>query len=265
MERQFDAVLTLMDSAQVFHFQNINGVYAAAVGGRVLTDRDDDPFARDYFDDERDYSHLLDACGEFEIARRALLMLPGLRVLNQPPWEALIQFILSANNNVKRIRTLVNDLCRHYGEEFEYDGVKLYGFPSPDTLSKLDEEKLRQNVTCGYRAKYLIGTAKMIKDGFPLDFLRFRPHEEARKMLMTLPGVGGKVADCVLLFGLRHASSFPVDVWVERLMENWFHISSSREKMRLEAIRILGSECGLIQQALFHAARTGLIDIENKG
>ena len=85
--------------------------------------------------------------------------------------------------------------------------------------------------------------------------------EAARKEIMRLKGVGPKVADCVLLFGTGHTDAFPVDVWVSRLMESWFDVHGSREYMCGEARRLLGPNCGLVQQYLFHAARTGLIEI----
>ena len=259
--RNFDPYLTLIDSAQVFHWKQTGEHYAAVVNGRVMTDEDTDSEARFYFDDARDYTHLIDACACAECAKKAVTMLPGLKVLNQPAWEALIAFILSANNNVSRIRNLVMTLCEKYGAAYPYHGTVLYGFPSPGTLASLDPAVLRKEVTCGYRAEYLIKSARMVEEGFDLEALRGVPTDEAKKELRRLPGVGPKVADCVLLFGLGHTDAFPVDVWVERLMESWFHVHGSRGHLSEEARRILGPECGLIQQALFHAARTGLIEL----
>lgn len=146
--RNFDPYLTLVDSAQVFHWQKIGDRYAAVVNGRIMTDADTDADARFYFDDDRDYGHLIKSCGA-ECAQKAVSMLPGLRVLNQPAWEALIAFILSANNNVSRIRSLVLTLCEKYGDGFPYNGNVLHGFPSPETLASLDPAILRKEVTCG--------------------------------------------------------------------------------------------------------------------
>ena len=260
--REFDKALTLIDSAQAFHWRKTSDGYAAIVGGHIMTDRDDSDEARFYFDDARDYSLLTRNLGAYPKAMEAVLALPGLRVLNQPAWEALVAFMLSANNNVKRIRSLVEAVCALYGTRADYRGVTLYGFPAPQSLARADEAEMREKTRCGYRAGYLIRAARIVADGLDLEALRRADPEDARKALMTLPGVGGKVADCVLLFGLGHASAFPVDVWVDRLMREWFGVSGSREHMRREAIRLLGPECGLIQQSLFHAARTGLIGLE---
>ena len=260
--REFDAFTTLEDSAQVFHFRKIGSCYAACVDGRILTECDEDEFACRYFDDERDYQSLSKREGLKANVLRAVTLLPGLRVVNQPAWEALCAFILSSNNNVKRIRASIERLNENYGYSLKFMGEKLYGFPDAFYLSKVDPDELQKTIRCGYRAKYLVESAKMIKAGFPLEDLRNAPYEEARRELMKLSGVGGKVSDCICLFGLGHASAFPVDVWVKRLMKSWFDVDGSNEFVRKEAIRIFGPECGIYQQSLFHAARTGLIEIE---
>lgn len=257
----FDAHLTLFESAQVFHFRRVSGVYAANVAGRIVTEDGNDDFHKHYFDEARNYEKVLSAFSEFASLNVCIGAFPGLRVVNQPVWEALVAFILSANNNVSRIRNLVNALNCEYGDFVEYKGERLYGFPSPETLSQLEEAKLRETVKCGYRAKYLIGAAKMVKEGFPLEKLGECAYEDARKELMRLPGVGGKVADCVCLFGLGHSEAFPVDVWVKRFMEKRFALTGTPDHIRTEARKLLGSSCGIVQQYLFHAARTGLIEL----
>lgn len=260
--RNFDGRLTLLDSGQVFHWQETQDGFAALVNGRVMTDQGASPEEAFYFDDKRDYSAVLSACRNIAPAKRAMSLCKGLRVLNQPAWEALLAFILSTNNNLARIKGLVRAFAREYGEVRPYRGALLYGFPSPEILSRADEEDLRAKTHCGYRAPYIIQTARRVADGFDLEALRSLETEEARKQLLTLPGVGGKVADCVLLFGLGHADAFPVDVWVARLMESWFQVEGSLDKVRREARRRLGPNCGIIQQSLFHAARTGQIELE---
>ena len=250
-----------MDSAQVFHWHKTDKGYAAVVDGKIMTEKDDTPEAAFYFDDARDYSILAKDCSHFEKAARAVTLLPGLKVLNQPTWETLLQFILSANNNVKRIRGLVLKLCEVYGTPIAYEGNTYYTFPSPEALAGIDPSVLQKHVTCGYRADYLVTTAAMVRDGFDLEGLRHMPLEQARKELLRLKGVGPKVADCVLLFGCGHADAFPVDVWVQRLMESWFGVTGSPQKVSDKARELLGERCGLIQQSLFHAARCGLIEL----
>lgn len=259
-----DLRLTLIDSAQCFRWTEAGGRFGCVLDGApvwlrreddgIHAEGDVDPMAlRRYLDLDRDYAAIALEYGHIPPARRAMELYPGLRVLNQPAWEALICFILSANNNVARIRKLVAAISARYGEKL--DG--LYSFPTPESLASASEDALRA-LKVGYRAQFLIGTARRVCDGFPIDALRDMPYDEAHARLVTLPGVGDKVADCVLLFGCGHTSAFPVDVWVERLLVDWFGLScKSRAAMGRQARELLGAHAGLMQQFLFHAARTG--------
>lgn len=275
LDAVLDVRLTLMDSAQVFHWTEHEGAFYAVISGRALCvrieqtgfsiapcDSETLEFALDYFDLRRDYGALRTACEEWPVVARAMDMLPGLHVLNQDAWEALLAFILSANNNVTRIRRLVMALCEALGERFELDGRVLYGFPSPETLAATPESLLRA-LGVGYRAPYLIGAARAVAGGFPLNNLHSLPYEEAHAELLKLPGVGDKVADCVLLFGCGHASAFPVDVWVERMMKCWFGMNErGRVRVSARGRALLGAQAGILQQYMFHCARTGLIPLE---
>lgn len=267
-----DLRLCLVDSAQCFHWKEMQRGFSAVVDGRPLEIwRENDQICaegefskeelRHYLDLDRDYGAVAAQYAHIPQARRAIELYPGLRVLNQPTWEALIAFILSANNNVGRIRTLVHALSRELGPAFDWNGETLYGFPEPEALAACSEEKLR-SLGVGYRAPFLKKTAQLVLDGFLLDELRCRCYAEAHGMLTALPGVGDKVADCVLLFGCGQTSAFPVDVWVERLLRSWFGIEGlSRKKMMCAAQELLGENAGLLQQFLFHAARMGDIEL----
>ena len=260
---RFDARLTLIDSAQVFHWREQDGKFFAVVGGASVcllptgdgfelrgTNPEQEAFFAHYFDLTRDYSCLSSACAKYPLARQAVDALPGLRVLNQPPWEALVSFITSANNNVGRIRKLVNGLMDRVGQGM---------FPSPQCLAETPETILRE-IGVGYRAPYLIATARRVAEGFPLNELSTRSYEEAHALLLELPGVGDKVADCVQLFSTGHANAFPVDVWVDRLMREWFHVQArTKRQVRQAALEMFGANAGLIQQYLFHCARMGLV------
>ena len=265
---RFDAQLTLIDSAQVFHWKQLNeGEYACVVNGRSvrLSERPDGfsltpvcesdvCFWQNYFDLARDYQKISDSCSDYPIAQRAMQLLPGLRVLNQPPWETIVTFIISANNNVSRIRRLVEKLIANFGT----DG----SFPRPEQLAEVGEDELR-TLGFGYRAPYLIRTARLIAEGFPVDSLQSMSYEEAHCLLLKLPGVGDKVADCVQLFSTGHSEAFPVDVWVERLMKKWFVSDTlSKKEIRAKAHEMFGKNAGVIQQSLFHCARLNLIPFE---
>lgn len=267
-----DLRLCLMDSAQCFHFAELENGFAGVVKGQMvlLWQEDGGVYARSsmdavelrhFLDLDRDYGALAREFAHIPAAERAIALYPGLRVLNQDPWEALLAFILSANNNVRRIRSLVEALCGALGDEVALDGRVLHGFPAPERLADCDEARLR-GLGVGYRAPYLIGTARAVLDGFPLWKLREMDYFEAHRLLTSLPGVGDKVADCVLLFGCGQTSAFPVDVWVEKLLKSWFGVCGySRKKLMLQARELLGPNAGLLQQFLFHAARMGDIEL----
>jgi len=270
---KFDLQLNLIDSAQCFLWTERDGKYGYVMNGKpvwlyktengIEAEGDIDiNTLRYYLDLDRDYGKVAMEYSHIPVARQAIEMFPGMRVMNQPVWEALITFILSANNNVTRIHTLTDALRTHFEQPEELKAQGLYAFPTAEMLAGCTEEELR-NLKMGYRAPFLIGTARRVLEGFPLESLRDMPYEEAHKALVTLPGAGDKVAACVLLFGCGHTSAFPVDVWVDRLLKSWFGVEvKSRTAMLREARKLLGSHAGLLQQFLFHAARTGAISLE---
>ncbi|MDO4739052.1 MAG: DNA glycosylase [Eubacteriales bacterium] len=270
-KRELDARLTLMDSAQAFHWNEHNGCYSAICAGRpialieqgdVWRVEGDEEAARRYFDLDSCYEEICAGLEWLPQAAQAVRRLPGLRLLQQDVWEATLAFICSANNNTARIRTLVLQLCRDYGEHYFQDGLEFCGFPVPERLAQVPESELREK-KFGYRAAYLIKTARMVAQGHPIADAARLPYDEAKRLLMALPGVGGKVADCVLLFGCGHKEAFPVDVWVERLLRCWCGIEEkNREKAALRAREKFGPNAGVIQQYLFHCARCGLISLE---
>ena len=266
-----DLQLTLIDSAQCFRWTKAAGRYGCVLSGHPVWLWQDESgvhaegdvdirFLRRYLDLDRDYRAVAEAYAHLPPARQAIERCPGLRVLNQPAWEALICFILSANNNVPRIQGLTAALCRHFGESV--DG--LWAFPTPAQLMSATEAELRA-LKVGYRAPFLIGAARRVCEGFPLERLRDMPYAEAHALLVTLPGVGDKVADCTLLFGCGHTEAFPVDVWVDRLMRDWFGVRcKSRPALCRQAREMLGENAGLLQQFLFHAARTGAVALNKE-
>ena len=264
--------LTLIDSAQCFRWKQVGERYGTVLQGKpVWLWREEGgiwaettletSFLRDYLDLERDYGALAAEYACFPQAQRAMADLPGLRVLHQSVWEALICFILSANNNVQRIRTLVEKLSCTYGTAVATPWGTLHALPTPDRLAQCSPEELRA-LGVGYRDRYLVETARAVEAGFPLEKLRTMSYEAAHERLIALPGVGDKVADCVQLFGCGHTQAFPVDVWVSRMAAQVFGLQeSNRKKLARECRALLGQDAGLLQQYLFHAARMGMLEI----
>ncbi len=250
----------IFECGQVFHWRRTESGYIGQSGGHLLElcetpqgwECPDAPYWSAYFDAALDYDALMDRQRNARL-RAAMERYRGLRVLRQPPWEALLAFLLSSNNHIPRIKSLVFRLCECFGADL---GRGVFAFPEPALLARQEEGLLRE-LGCGYRAKYIIGTARRIADGFPLDDLARRPYAEAKKTLKELPGVGDKVADCVLLFGLHHAEAFPVDVWIERCLPR-YGITGNREEMAEKARKRFGKQAGILQQFMFH-------DIRNEG
>ena len=266
---RIDLGLTLIDSAQCFRWTQKGDSFGAVVDRNAiwLTETPDGvnaeggtyTFLRDYLDLNRDYVKIAREYAHIPIVQSAIETYPGLRVMNQPTWETLVSFILSANNNVSRIRKLCHALQTALGERFDTPRGPLYAMPDPERIANCSEESLRK-LGVGYRAPYLIQTARRVADGFPLAELSDMEYAEAHEKLVELPGVGDKVADCVLLFGCRHSEALPVDVWMARLIADWLGESeANRARLARRAREILGKNAGIAQQFLFHAARMGEI------
>lgn len=204
---------------------------------------------RRYFDLDRDYGALKARLCEDRRLARAVAYTPGMRVLRQEPWEALCSFILSQNNNIKRICGLVDRLCESFGQPV--DGG--FAFPEPGRLAPLDVEDLAP-VRAGFRAKYILDAARRVSDGrLDLDAVSRMPAEEARAALTSIHGVGAKVADCALLYGMNRVECFPQDVWIKRVMAAMFPGGLPAGLL---------PEAGLAQQYLFHYARHNSLDPE---
>lgn len=198
----------------------------------------------DYFDLLLDYADVKKSLSDIHpTMKEAASYASGIRILRQEPFEALITFIISQNNNIKRIAGIVERLCENFGEEI---AERVYAFPTAERLSGLSEEELSP-IRAGFRHKYILDAARKISAGeIDLESLRVMPYEEANRELMRIKGVGEKVADCVLLYGLHRLESFPKDVWMKRAMKELF------DDMDPAAF---GEYAGIAQQYIFHYSR----------
>lgn len=198
----------------------------------------------DYFDLALDYASVKARLSEIHpVMADAARYAPGIRILRQEPFEALISFIISQNNNIKRIAGIVDRLCMNFGESI---GGGDYAFPTAQRLAALSPDDLMP-IRAGFRHRYIIDAAQKVADGtVDLESLRELPYDEARKTLMTITGVGVKVADCVMLYGLHRLDGFPLDVWMKRAMAVLF------DGMRPSSF---GEYAGIAQQYIFHYSR----------
>lgn len=212
----------------------------------------------DYFDLGRDYTEIKNQLRVMdEHLEKATEFGKGIRILQQDGWEMLISFIISANNRIPMIQRAINNLSERYGKFIgEYRGKKYYAFPTPEELSKVSVEDIRACQT-GFRDKYIKSVVDYVSENKE-DVLTYRKlsTDECIKELIKFNGVGPKVADCIALFGMQKYDTFPVDVWVKRVMEEFYvEDNLSLPKIRKFALNKFGDLAGFAQQYLFYYAR----------
>lgn len=182
----------------------------------------------------------------------------GLRILNQDEWETLITLILSSNNSMQVLEKVVDNLCSRYGDYIgEYAGEKYYSFPTPDKLSSLSLDELRE-CKVGFRDKYIKSTSRVIcNNDIDLYNLYKLDTKSCLDNLRELSGVGEKVADCVAMLSMRKHDVFAVDIWIKRIMEDIYfnNESNSVKKIRSFAVDKFGDLSSFVQQYLFFFAR----------
>ena len=282
--RDYDLAATL-DSGQVFRWVENPGTppsWTGVVGNHWvrLTQRDDGILAetaapqenwdwlRHFLQSDVDLSSILKTFPDDEPMRRAVAACHGLRVLRQDPWECLASFILSSTKQIVQIRQIVAQLCECFGNSLTLPGTAQRGvpakrgltstFPTAQQIASLTETQLR-SCKMGFRAPNLLATARQVAEGqIDLEKLHHLKYEEALRELMTLPGVGKKIADCVLLFAYGFDSAFPVDVWIERALRELYFPKRRVSEKRLKkfAATHFGPHAGYAQQYLFHYMRT---------
>lgn len=213
----------------------------------------------DYFDLGTDYGQIKADIGSGnETIKTATEYGYGIRILNQEMFETVISFIISANNGIGRIKNSVRILSERYGNYLgDYNGRAYYSFPTPEALADLDPLELREHVRVGFRDKRIVEASKMIRDGY-LDYEEDQKLSSAdlQEKLMGLPGVGPKVADCILLFTYHRRETFPVDVWIKRVMETLFIGHEVPKKLVDDYAReYFGENAGYVQQYLFYYGR----------
>ena len=245
----------MLDCGQSFRWKKDGIVFKGIAYGRYLeieetydslifhnTDKSEyDSVWKKYFDIDTDYKSILAAYDD-KYLKKAVREYEGIRILRQEPWEALCSFIISQNNNIPRIKGIIERLCESFGNAIEGG----YTFPDAGTLSKLAVEDLAP-LRAGFRAKYIIDAARKVADG-EIDFEAIAENDISfgREELKKIKGVGDKVADCTLLYGFYKIDSFPVDVWVKRIVSELY---PDGLPVCMEGTR------GIAQQYLFHWRR----------
>jgi len=218
-----------------------------------------------YFDLETDYNKIKSDLSEIDNNMKISIEYGrGIRILKQDPWEALISFIISANNNIPRIKGIIERISKKYGKEIEWNNKKYYTFPTPEELSKATVKDLRL-LGLGFRDSRVFETTRILHNK-EVDLYELEQTEDINKLretLLKLPGVGPKVADCIMLFSMKKFNVFPIDVWVKRVMTELYstellenNTSTISNKKILElAENKFGKLAGLAQQYLFYWRR----------
>ncbi len=197
-----------------------------------------------YFDLGLDYGKIREEIRKLHpFLNEAAKYAPGIRILRQEPYEVLCTFIISQNNNIKRIKGIVQRLCENFGDEIEEN---IFAFPTAEKIAELTDNDLAP-LRAGFRNRYIIDAARKVASGeVDLEKCRIADYEKARKELMKITGVGVKVADCTLLFGMHRIEAFPIDVWMKRALEKLFPGMSGDD---------FGEYAGIAQQYIFHFSR----------
>ncbi len=211
-----------------------------------------------YFDFGRNYNDIKKKISENdEILQKAVEYAPGIRILNQDRFECLISFIISQNNRIPMIKKVISNISKKYGRYIgSVDGEEYYAFPNPEELIKADEAGLMECKT-GFRAKYIIDAVQKVIHGEINLNADDMDTETLRKMLMTIKGVGPKVADCTMMFSFGRCETFPTDVWVKRIMSELYFNGreASVKEIHQKAEECFGDYAGYAQQYLFNYAR----------
>ena len=249
----------ILECGQIFRFYiNDLGEYVVNSQDKIARIKQGNPtliFTKDvdyfynFFDLNTNYDELVKKINQ-PIIKKAIEYGRGIRILKQPLIEVIYSFVISANNNIKRIQKIIERLCQSYGKKI--DGF--YAFPTLSQLKNISQSQYN-NIGAGYRGDYLYKLSQQLSENF-LDKLNELDTTSARKELIKLSGVGPKVADCILLFGMNRFDVFPVDTWIEKVYKNMFNEDlKNRDKISKFLVNYFGDLYGLCQQYLFYYKR----------
>jgi N-glycosylase/DNA lyase len=276
-----------LDCGQLFRWEKLDDWWYGVVADRVVKIKQsgerlifqffpetaNQGFIENYLRLEDNLPAILSEISKDEHMREAIRLFCGLRISRQEPWECLISYICATYKSIPAIKKMVNRISQRFGKKLAFDGYDFYTFPKPTDLAQTSPKDLR-SCGLGFRAERVLETAKIIDSGeFALEALKRLDYGKARRELLVLPGVGPKVADCVLLFSLEKLEAFPIDVWMKRAATNLYasHFDSSFIKRVSSKGSITPKEYGIIssfgreyfgryagyaQEHLFHLLRT---------
>ena len=275
-----------LECGQAFRWKTLGGWWYGVVKGKVIKirqvgdilefqsfpERVTKDFIKNYFRLDDNLPFILSEINKDEHIRKAIQHFYGLRITRQEPWECLISYICATHKSIPAIKQMIHNLCRQFGRKITFDGHGFYTFPEPSDLANASLEDVRK-CKLGFRAERVLETSKIISNRkLDLAALRQLDYEKAKSELLRLPGVGHKVADCVLLFSLDRLQAFPVDVWVKKavleLYQEFFNQSFIKNASQKSSIshhdyrmlsdfgkKYFGQYAGYAQEYLYHWKR----------
>ena len=261
-----------VNSGQIFLWENYRDTWFVIDGHDIIMAKQT-PFktmtfskkSKNFFREDDNYEKILKNITNDKIVKNAIKHYPGLRVTRQDPFQCCISFIISANSNIPKIRMGLQKLCRKFGTRVMFQKKEFFLFPRPKMLAKATLQDL-QECKLGYRSKYVLDTSRIIASGeIDFDELKKADYQEAKELLLKLPGIGDKVADCIMLFSLEKLEAFPLDTWLVKILQKYYSddfcvdkktISKNKyENMHRSVLEHFGKYAGYSQQFLYKMER----------
>lgn len=272
-EKEYFNPLDTLFCGQIFRYKQFNNGYLVfskdkicyiySSGDNTVIETEDKDYFYNFFDLSTDYSDIYTKAisyGNQTLVNSANLG-KGIRILKQDAFEMLFSFIISQNNNIKRISNTVEALCERVGKKLSSPFGDYFAFPTVEEMLPLTEKDYKE-LGFGYRGRYFIELLSAISDGFDVYALSTYSDSDLKKSLTSLVGVGEKVANCVLLFGYYRTSAFPVDTWIEKIyLEDFNGTLKDRKKITEWFEKEFGRYGGYFQQYLFHYKRSNVSHI----
>ena len=261
-----------INSGQIFLWENYRDTWFVIDGHDIIMARQT-PFkimtfskkSKNFFREDDNYEKILKNIANDKIVKNAIKHYPGLRITRQDPFQCCISFIISANSNIPKIRMGLQKLCRKFGAKVMFQKKEFFLFPRPKMLAKATLQDL-QECKLGYRSKYVLDASRTIASGeIDFDELKKADYQEAKELLLKLPGIGDKVADCIMLFSLEKLEAFPLDTWLVKILQKYYSddfcmdkktISKKRyENIHRSVLEHFGKYAGYYQQFLYKMER----------
>ena len=261
-----------INSGQTFLWENYKNVWFVINGQNVIVIRQNPSKvlklsneAKNFFRNDDNFKEIVRSMSRDKIVKNAVKHYPGLRITRQEPFQCYISFIVSANSNIPNIRLRLQKLCRKFGAKTYAEKREFFVFPTPQILAKATISDLLE-CGLGYRAKYVKSASHaVVSEEIDFDYLKKTKYKIAKESLLKIPGIGDKVADCILLFSLEKLEAFPLDTWITKIIQKYYSnkfslgnktITKKRyERIHQEIIDYFGNFAGYSQQFLFKMER----------